>query len=188
MWHYQAFSRSQPTNWFLLDEMNDNLCNMVILSKPALRDLTRSFDFHALSHNATDWWTAHIFKTTWTWIMGRNGEFALFFTITIIASFVFRFLWVNRSIDMQFILSNIVCLIYWLIELKILSIEPYMSLHILLLRVLNGFFTHIINHSPGPCKVIPGENCFIYSSNRVSQVFVTVARWTRGSPDVVCVN
>ena len=141
-----------------------------------------------LSHNTTDWWRAHIFKTTWTWIMDRKGEFALFFTITIIASFVFRFLWVNRSIDMQFILSNIVCLFYWLIELKILSIEPYMSLHISLLRVLNGFFTHIINHSPGPCKVIPGENCFIYSSNRVLQVFVTVARWTRGSPDVVCVN
>ena len=72
-----------------------------------------------LSHNATDWWTAHIFKTTWTWIMGRKGEFALFFTITTITSFVFRFLWVNRSIDMQFILCNIVCLFYWLIELKI---------------------------------------------------------------------
>ena len=78
-----------------------------------------------LSHNATDWWTAHIFKTTWTWIMGRKGEFALFFTITIITSFVFRFLWVNRSIDMQFILSNIVCLFYWLIELKIITPQGF---------------------------------------------------------------
>ena len=56
--------------------------------------------------------------------MGRMGEFALFFTVTIIASFIFRLLWVNRPIDIQFILSNIVCLFYWLIELKILSIEP----------------------------------------------------------------
>lgn len=35
---------------------------------------------------------------------------------------------------------------------------------LILHRVLFGYFTHIVNHSPGPCKTIEGECCSIYCS------------------------
>jgi len=43
---------------------------------------------------------------------------------------------------------------------------------ILLIRVLHGYFTHIVNHSPGPCKIIEGEwYIFISCSQKLFRLF-----------------